>query len=304
MKIYLTKIYLLILLVSLQFFQAKAQSVQNAEVEDKFIKQANTVWAEGEYDKAIILYENILDEKPDQYMLYENLVKAYAYLGMFETAEERAGELYGQYPDDAMMIGSEKCRLGLIYTMQNRNDEALRAVEQMIEISDPAKIFPGAPTCAFFFQTKAGEYEKASVNIEKLLKVVENAGTWRYLFLMYAAYVHDKLGEAEKSQRYLSELRQGMEMLQSSGALQSINNEQGAEIFIYIADYYAFIGEDEKAIASLQQHLNAGGRQYYWIKNVSPFSSELKENPEYLDILSKMKEDIDRMRSNIEAHKF
>ncbi len=237
-------------------------------------------------------------------MLYQNLVKAYAYLGMFETAEERAKELYGQYPDDARMIGGELCRLGLIYTMQNRNDEAVRAVGEMIEIADPAMVFPGAPTCAFWFQTKAGEYEKASTNIEKLLKV-ENAGTWRYIFLMYAAYVNEKLGDSEKSQRYLSELRQGMEMMQSSGALQSVNKEQGAaEIFKYLADYYAFIGEDEKAIASLQQHLNAGGRQYYWIKNISPFSSELKENPEYLDILSKMKEDIDRMRSNVEAHKF
>lgn len=303
MKIYLTRIYLLILIVSFQFFKANAQSVQNVEGEDNFIKQANTAWAEGEYDKAIILYENILDEKPDQYMLYENLIKAYAYLGMFETAEERAGELYGQYPDDAMFIGGEKCRLGLIYTMQNRNDEAVRAVEEMIKVQDPAMVFPGAPMCAFMFQTKAGEYEKASANIEKLLKV-ENAGNYRYLFLLYAAYVNEKLGNSEKSQQYLSEMRQGLEMMQSSGALQSVIKDEGTQIFTFFADYYAFIGEDEKAIASLQQHLNAGGRQYYWIKNVSPFSSELKENPEYLDILSKMKEDIDRMSSNVEDHKF
>lgn len=303
MKIYHTRIYLFILIVSFQFFKANAQSVQNVEGEDNFIKQANTAWAEGEYDKAIILYENILDEKPDQYMLYENLIKAYAYLGMFETAEERAGELYGQYPDDEMFIGGEKCRLGLIYTMQNRNEEAVRAVEEMIKVQDPAMVFPGAPTCAFMFQTKAGEYEKAWANIEKLLKV-ENAGTWRYLFLLYAAHVNEKLGNSEKSQQYLMEMKQGLEMMQSSGNLQSVIKDEGAEIFKYFADYYAFIGEDEKAIASLQQHLNAGGRQYYWIKNVSPFSSELKENPEYLDILSKMKEDIDRMRSNVEAHKF
>lgn len=296
MKIHLTRICLLILIVSFQFFKANAQSVENVEGEDNFINQANTAWAEGEYDKAIILYENILDEQPEQKELYENLVKAYAYLGMFDKAEERAGELYKGG------IG-ENCRYGLIFTMQNRTEEAQKAVADMMTFAEPGQYFPGAPTCAFMFQTKAGEYEKAWANIEKLLEV-ENAGTWRYLFLLYAAYVNEKLGNSEKSQQYLSEMRQGLEMMQSSGALQSVIKDEGAEMFKYFADYYAFIGEDEKAIASLQQHLDAGGRQYYWIKNVSPFSSELKENPEYLDILSKMKEDIDRMRSNVEAHEF
>jgi tetratricopeptide (TPR) repeat protein len=303
MKIYFTRICLIALFFSFQIFEANAQSAQNVAEGENLIKEANTFWANGEYDKAIILYETILEENPEQVMLYENLIKAYAYLGMFETAKKRAKELYGMDPDDPMMIGGENCRLALINTMQDKNEEALKAVDEMTRVMDPAMIFPGAPTCSFMFQTKAGKYEEAWSNIEKLLEV-KDAGLWRNLFLVYGAFVSEKMGKSERGQQLLSEFEQNLEMMQKSGALEAAAKEGGAEVFKFMADYYAYTGEPEKAIASLQQHYEAGGRQYYWIKYVSPFLTQLKDNPHYLAILDNMKEDIEKMRSNVEARQY
>lgn len=299
MKFHFTKIYFLILIFSFPFL-ANAQSVQKVEERSDIVKQANILWAKGEYDKAIILYEKILEDNPDQNLLYENLIKAYAYLGMFETAKKRANELYGQNPDNPMMIGGEYCRLALINTMQGNNEKALKAVDAMAKVMNPAMVFPGAPTCSFMFQTKAGKYEAAWANLDKLLKV-KDAGLWRNLFLLYGAYVKEKLGEKEKSEQLLSELEKNINIMHKSGAMEAAAKEVGAEFFKVMADYYAYIGEKGKALSSLQQHYEVGGKQYYWIKFVSPFLTKLEGTPQFVAILDKMKKDIVKMRGNVEA---
>ena len=268
------------------------------------INQANSLWVEGKYDKAIILYENILEEDPKQIHLYENLIKAYAYLGMFDMAKKRAKELYGRDSEDPMMIGGEKCRLALIYTMQNQSDEALRAVNKMVEVMDSRMIFPGAPTCAMFFQTKAGEHEKAAANLDKILQV-KDAGLMKYVFLLYAAYVNEKLGNIEKSEKLMASLKEGIDFLRNSGTLEQLTNQPGAaHIYMILADYHAYRGEEEKALEYLKKHYSVGGRQYYWIEHVSPFLTTIKDNPQYVSILNTMKEDIEKMRGNVEARQF
>ncbi|MHA6279367.1 tetratricopeptide repeat protein [Salinimicrobium sp. CAU 1759] len=302
MKFHFLKVFLT-LIFFLQFFGANAQIAQNTEEKENLIKEANTHLAKGEFDKAIINYEIILEENPERKALYENLVKAYAYLGMFETAKKRANELYGADPDNPMMIGGENCRLALINTLEKKNDEALEAIEEMEKVMDPEMIFPGAPTCSFMFQTKAGEYEEAWANIQKLLEV-KDAGVWRNLFLLYGSYVTGKLGKSEKSQQLLSELNGNLDMMKKSGALEAVTKEGGAEVLKFMADYYMYLGQPEKAIASLQKHYEIGGRQYYWIKYVSPFLTPLEGNPHFVAILERMEEDIQEMRSNVKAQQF
>ena len=129
MKVFQKKSIFLVLIFCL--FSLTGYSQSAASEEDQ-ITNADSLWQLSEYDKAIIIYENIPADYPDKQKFRQKLVKAYAYLGMFDKAEERAGQLYNGG------IG-ENCRLGLIYTMQNRTQDALKAVDNRMLDAEPGQ---------------------------------------------------------------------------------------------------------------------------------------------------------------------
>lgn len=282
MKILFTSIIL--------FFSFLPLHAQNSNHEEN-IKMADSLWNLAQYDIAILLYEKIPTDYPDKAKYREKLVKSYAYLGMFEKAEERAGQLYNEG------IG-EYCRYGLIYTMQNKTEDALKAVDNMMKYAEPGQYFPGAPTCAMYFETPAGEYEKAA---EKIYKIIEQAPDLSKLeYMLYAIYLEKQLGNTEKSKALLGQLESQVNMLQDSGTLNGMLESPGGFLFYRpLAAFYALKGEDDKALESLEKNYEQGGRQYYWIKNVSPFFDQYKDNPRFIALLENMKREIDNMKANV-----
>lgn len=282
MKILFTSIIL--------FFSFLPLHAQNSNHEEN-IKMADSLWNLAQYDIAILLYEKIPIDYPDKAKYREKLVKSYAYLGMFEKAEERAGQLYNEG------IG-EYCRYGLIYTMQNKTEDALKAVDNMMKYAEPGQYFPGAPTCAMYFETPAGEYEKAA---EKIYKIIEQAPDLSKLeYMLYAIYLEKQLGNTEKSKALLGQLESQVNMLQDSGTLNGMLESPGGFLFYRpLAAFYALKGEDDKALESLEKNYEQGGRQYYWIKNVSPFFDQYKDNPRFIALLENMKREIDNMKANV-----
>ena len=271
------------------FLKIQAQDLDS----DEKVEKADSLWNLAEYDKAILLYEEVPANYPDKAKFREKLVKAYAYLGMFDKAEERASQLYNGG------IG-ENCRLGLIYTMQNRTGDALKAVADMMMSAEPGQYFPGAPTCAMYFETPAGQYEKAA---DKIYKIIEQAPDLIKLhYMLYAVYLEKQLGNTEKSNALLSQLESQFNMLKNSGTLEEMLQSPGG--FTYyrpLAALYALKGDDEMALDLLQKNYKNGGRQYYWIKNVSPFFDQYKDNPQYIALLEDMKLKVDKMRENVEG---
>lgn len=282
MKILFTSIIL--------FFSFLPLHAQNSNHEEN-IKMADSLWNLAQYDIAILLYEKIPIDYPNKAKYREKLVKSYAYLGMFEKAEERAGQLYNEG------IG-EYCRYGLIYTMQNKTEDALKAVDNMMKYAEPGQYFPGAPTCAMYFETPAGEYEKAA---EKIYKIIEQAPDLSKLeYMLYAIYLEKQLGNTEKSKALLGQLESQVNMLQDSGTLNGMLESPGGFLFYRpLAAFYALKGEDDKALESLEKNYEQGGRQYYWIKNVSPFFDQYKDNPRFIALLENMKREIDNMKANV-----
>ena len=272
---------------------------QNSELDEsinKRIQQADSLWTANEYDKAILKYEEFLKANPDEYEKVRiKLIKAYAYLGMFETAEARAKELYGI---DSELRG-EYCRLALIYTMQNRNELALEVVDEMLGISDLEKVFPGSPTCAMFFQTKAGDYEDAYKYIYKIVEKAE--GDQKLFFLLYASYLEQQLGNKEKSQAILDRVSARVKELKESGLMKDLLNQPGGfRYYVHLAELKALHGEGDKALEYLERAFENGDRYYYWIKNVSPFFTKYEDNPRFKNLMEAMKIEIDRMRENVE----
>lgn len=289
----------LILALLVFFFNAKifSQSEDINEAEKAQLRKADSLWTINEFDKAILEYEKFLDSKPHEYARVRiNLVKAYAYLGMFKAAEKRAKELYGI---DSELRG-ENCRLGLIYTMQNRNDDALRAVNEMLSISDLNRVFPGSPTCAMFFQTKAGEYEDAANYIYKIIE--EAPGEAKLQFMLYASYLEQQLGNPQKAKAILDQVTASVDQLEKNGTMDILLNQPGgSRYYVHLAELKLLEGKKEIALDYLQKAYENGDRYYYWIKNVSPFFEKIEDNSEFTAVLDDMKKDIDEMRENVEA---
>lgn len=289
MKTSIFKFLCILILFNGSFLKIQAQSLNP----DEKIEKADSLWNMAEYDNAILLYEKISADYPDKAKFREKLVKAYAYLGMFDKAEERAGELYKRGIGD-------NCRYALIFTMQNRTEEALKAVADMMTFAEPGQYFPGAPTCAMYFETPAGEYEKAA---DKIYKIIEQApGLNKLQYMLYAIYLEKQLGNLEKSNDLLKQLKGQVNVIQNKGTVNEILQSPGG-FWAYrsLAAYYALKGEDDMALDLLQKNYENGGRQYYWIKNVSPFFDEYEENPQFIAIMEDMKVEVDRMRENVQA---
>ncbi|HKL36572.1 MAG TPA: hypothetical protein VJ899_09810 [Salegentibacter sp.] len=295
MKNFIFRVLCISILFNVFFLEIQAQ---NSSPNEK-IEKADSLWSLAEYDKAILMYEDISSDYPDKVKFREKLIKAYAYLGMFDKAKERTGQLYHEKGKPYSEIG-ENCRLGLIYTMQNRTEDALKAVADMMMFAEPGQYFPGAPTCAMYFETPAGEYEKAA---KKIYKIIEQAPDLLKLqYTLYAIYLEKQLGNLEKSNALLAQLEGQVNILQNNGTLEEML--QSPEGFIYyrpLAAFYALKGEDDMALDLLQKNYENGGRQYYWIKNVSPFFDQYEDNPRFVSLMKEMKMGIDKMSDNVKA---
>ena len=151
-----------------------------------------------------------------------------------------------------------------------------------------------------YFETPAGQYEKAA---DKIYKIIEQAPDLVKLqYMLYAVYLEKQLGNTEKSNALLNQLEGQVNILQKSGTMENmLQNPGGFALYRPLAALYALKGDDEMALDLLQKNYENGGRQYYWIKNVSPFFDQYEDNPRFIALLENMKMKVDRMRENVEG---
>ena len=120
--------------------------------------------------------------------------------------------------------------------------------------------------------------------------------------MLYAIYLERQLGNREKGNILLKQLDAEVNKLWENGVIeQTIKMPTGFKIYKSLAAYYALKGEDEMALDYLKKNVENGGRQYYWIKNVSPFFAQYKDNPRFMSIMEDMKVEVDKMKDNVEA---
>ena len=93
-----------------------------------------------------------------------------------------------------------------------------------------------------------------------------------------------------------------MNLLQNNGTLEEmLQSPAGFTYYRPLAAFYALKGEDDRALDLLQKNYENGGRQYYWIKNVSPFFDHYENNPRFVSLMKEMKVEVDEMKQNVET---
>ena len=112
--------------------------------------------------------------------------------------------------------------------------------------------------------------------------------------MLWSAYLEKEDGNEAKFNQLMANLTQ-LKKLVDSG--QATAYPKG-KIEYFLAIYAILQDKNSDAISHLQNAYKAGNKEYYWWRNFTPFFQDLEGYPEYQDLMSEMKADIDRMREN------
>jgi tetratricopeptide (TPR) repeat protein len=287
---------------------ALAQSADGEPPTDDLTKRVHALTGAGQFGEVVLTLEGALAEDPHRALLYQPLVKNYAYLGLFDHAERRTRDLYFENdhptlnPED--LRGGGHCRLALIHTMQGERKETLAHVDSMLALADPDQIYPGAPTCASYFEASWGEHDRAAERYEQILGAT--SGIVRADFLPWAVHVHREAGNHERADEMMAEivaLRQALEAGLLDDAIAQASEEAGGggtqqETHKWMAQVHVLQGNEEEAVASLRRAYEAGAlMRYHWWKAINPVLRPLHDTPAFEELLADMEADIAPMRA-------
>jgi|GEM_PF-5271865 len=285
------------------YVQTKLDSLAENEQRLTLMKsKADSLFYGHHFGKAILLYEDIHQDYPAEYLFFQNLTKAYANLGYFDVAIKRAKELYlPMYKEngDKLAKAGYHCRMALFETLkQNYKLSAAHADSQFI-YTDPGNIVPGSPTCAFRFQALGGELDKAQTNI--MLVLNEVSGIVKPIFLPWAVYISRQNGKEELAGQLLAQasaVRQQVESGQMDAALEE-NEVAEQEVHFWLAQVKALEGDTKGAIESLKQAYENGHRWYYRVKYEYKIFSVLEGETEFEELMEQIHDDILIMRERL-----
>jgi hypothetical protein len=85
-------------------------------------------------------------------------------------------------------------------------------------------------------------------------------------------------------------------------ASQSMHRTRGRAYGILDVFIHVTRGEKRKAISALREAIDVGWRKHWW-KLRSPLYDSMREEPEWVDLVSKLEADIARQRQWYEDHK-
>lgn len=99
-------------------------------------EEANNFFKEGNYEQAIKIYSEILDEDPENYMVFSNRSATYIKMGKYEEALYDAAQCTKLKPDWGKAWG----RLGGALHGQGKYDDALVAYNKANEL-EPSEVY-------------------------------------------------------------------------------------------------------------------------------------------------------------------
>jgi tetratricopeptide (TPR) repeat protein len=103
------------------------------------LKTGNTLYEEEKYEEAIEVYQKIVGEFPDAYILYKNIGNCYFRMEDYERAEEYYLKVLDKDPSDH----EAKLSIGNTYANRNQDEKALEWYNKIDfeNISDPTVLF-------------------------------------------------------------------------------------------------------------------------------------------------------------------
>lgn len=263
---------------------------------NEILNRAEKLSGQGNYDEALVLYEEAVQIIPDTISifermdLYNSLTKKYAFLGLFDEARKRTRELYFQnlnVENKEYLKIEGSCLLGAYEALEGDYNSALDFNVIYLAIINEQELFP--KHCAFRIHALAGKEEQSISQIQELM-----AKNPRPDYLLWLTYLLQKRGAESMVEQLLPKVEQ-LKQMAENGKIEGF--DEGAVLY-GLGMMEVINGNHEKAIDHLKKSYSAGNKEYYWWKNFNPMFHELEEYSEYQDLMSKMKADIDQMREN------
>jgi len=99
----------------------KAEGLLLTDELKESLNQGNSLFDEGKFQEAIVVYEKIIEEHPDAYLIYKNIGNSYFKMEKYEKAEEYYSKVLEKKPDSDDII----LLIGNCYVNRNENEKAL-----------------------------------------------------------------------------------------------------------------------------------------------------------------------------------
>lgn len=278
------------------FFIPNSFSQKSSQNFQEILNEANKLSSNGNYDKALVLYEDAVQIIPDtistlnRIKLYNSLTKKYAFLGLFDEARKRTRELYFQdleIENKELLKIDGSCLLGAYEAMEGDYQSALDF--NVVYLSIVKEYEDYSKHCAYRIHALAGKEEQSIDQMQELI-----SRNPRPEYFLWLTYLLQEKGADEMVQQLLPKLDQ-IKQMSESGQIEGYDE---GTIFYGLAMMEIIKDDHQKAIEYLKKSYDAGNKQYYWWKNFNPMFHELESYSEYQNLMEKMKSDIDQMREN------
>jgi len=243
----------------------------------------------GRLGEALIWSRAAASLSPSSFYSRSNVCRRFLGLGDDQSAERCIDSLEVTFPERALGY-----RL-LLYEFRSQPHEIRRFLAQSgsQELTDYQK------TEVASFYLVLGESGKAKDNLEAVAPDLygEEETTLKpswYLNTMvsYTLYVDGRLDRAN----YLSD-----QMLET---MQSMHRTRGRSAYGgWDAVIHAIRGDNEQAVSALREAVNLGWRKDWWWLSRSPMLDRVRNDPEWMEVVSELEADIALQRQWYEEHK-
>lgn len=195
-----------------------AQQSQDIQLADQYFRN-------GEFDKAVVLYEKLWNKTPTNSQFYNNYLRCLTELKQYDEAEKTVRKQQKRFPDDLTFYVD----LGSVYELEGKDKEATSQYQEAVE-----KITPNMPQVSKL----ANRFQSAGLNdyaIETYLKGRKVFNAFNSdLFLRELATLYRKQGDVSNAiKAYLDIVQFNPDQLDEiEGQLQPLidNNQYAKEL--------------------------------------------------------------------------
>lgn len=105
----------------------------------EFLRQGNTLYEQHEYEQAIEVFQNMLEEYPDAYIIHLNIGNCYFQMEQYDQAEQYYKNVLEKDPGNTNAL----IAIGNCYTNQGQKEEAMEWYNKVKfeEIDDPTVLY-------------------------------------------------------------------------------------------------------------------------------------------------------------------
>jgi TolB-like protein/Flp pilus assembly protein TadD len=232
------------------------------------------------------------DLEPESPVVIGLMAKSWMELGEMDRAEE----LLRQGLEIAEDNSDLKVQYYFLMLISGRVEEAERVVRE--QYGDSVDSMPQRFQRYYYFQMGMinlikGEFRNARDSLELAIQSSDNMGTDddRMITLTLASYLNEQLGDSDRAEIHLAEAERSVRRARMNGIDDAGLHYTESSIFV-------MKGDKEKAIASLREAYNRGWRQK-WLLNLDARLDPLRSEPEFLEIVRQIDEDIARARQEV-----